>query len=483
DGISPQNLVDAVSTFNRPLLGRLDSDYLILGVDESANEIVAASSLSGKFPVYFGIIDGKLVLSTDFGKIARLLPLVKVNTSSLLDYLYTGYFLYITRETPVEGVYKLPPGHRLRVNSELKFKIEPIITAGEFLSEPVEYFKSREKFQEAVLQELKRTVRKMSTAVEDAKLTADLSCGFDSTLLAYVLKSERIDDRCHFFSYISRKDTGDTRRELVEEFAKRHGLNLNIWDETEVVTFSEIDVEWTKSHFFPGTHAALKELLVQKYKREVMGARYVTFHGYGGDELYMAFMIHHDIERIIRDELNWVEEGVKAGIGKIFTRDALDMLRERKRFEVGGLYFSPLATTALEWFLFPVYWEFEDWGLLPYNSLRLNQIARGIPKKDGIPLRKQQIWQGRTDIFVPGQFRQKLPYDDHVMQIFDKRIDFLATVLENSVLERLGLVNAKKMKEEILQGKGGEYFKNLLPVFINLIRAEIFLQNLSKKIS
>ncbi len=39
------------------------------------------------------------------------------------------------------------------------------------------------------------------------------------------------------------------------------------------------------------------------------------------------------------------------------------------------------------------------------------------------------------------------------------------------------------MKEEILQGKGGEYFKNLLPVFINLIRAEIFLQNLSKKIS
>ena len=113
---------------------------------------------------------------------------------------------------------------------------------------------------------------------------------------------------------------------------------------------------------------------------------------------------------------------------------------------------------------------------MPFNDLELIDIARKIPKKNGIPLKKQEIWKGRTDIFLPEQFKQKLPFDNHVLQIFEKRRDILVKILSNSVLGKEGLIKAEEMKNMINLGRGGELYKGMLPIFINVVWLEIYLQ-------
>jgi len=477
-GVGGPKLLEKLRFFDTQFLQSYDGDFLYLGTDKDKNELSIISSISGKFPVYFSCFKDRIVVSTDIGEVVRRTKIKSLNVRSAVDYLFTDYFLYITHETPFESIFKLPPGCRLRIDAKFRFKIEPMMKANDFLSKPVKKYINKLDFQRDLLSKIGHIVAKYGKYWQSKgkKITSDLSCGFDSTLIAYNLKNSGFTE-ADFFSYQSKFDTGDTVSTIVKEFATKHNLKLNVWDESGVVTFDDIDIEWTQKHFFPGTHAALKEILTQKYKNQLLGSDFVTYHGYGGDELYMANLIGHDLDKIIAEELSWVKQGIQLGIDKIFTQQALGVLSDKKRFLETPIYFSPLATTALEWFVFPVYWEFNDWGVLPYNDLELNQLARGIPvDNDNKALKKQAIWAGKTDIFTQSQFRQKLPFDNHVSRIFDLRKDFLIKTLKNSVLGKLGIVNSEDMAQVISQGKGKEHFSGILPVFINVIRLEIFLQ-------
>jgi len=471
-----QKLVEVCKEGNKDFLSSLESDYLVFGIDEKQNELNIFNSVSGKFPFYFSAFNDNFIASTDFGKVVKTLPNRKLDVDSALDLLFTGYFLYVTDKTFIDGVYKLPPGSLLRVDPNFQMKIEPIIDADEFLENKPLPENNLESFRNDLIKKLDKIVSDLADDVKDFPIATDLSSGFDSLLINFLLKKQKTSFKS--FSFISKEDKGDTLEDVVKRLAQKHDFDLTIFDATNLYPFvNKSDLEWNKNHFFPATHFLPIGLDFYKLKREKLGGNYVTFNGHGGDEIYMSNCLHFDLEKIVEDEINWVKEGVKIGIGKLFTKKALDILLDKNRFYRNKIYFSPVSTTALQWFLFPIYWQYGNWEISPFNNLSLIKFAMKMPKISGKRVKKHQLWQGRTDIFLPEQFEKiKKPFDNHLFQMFDKRREFLIKILKNSVLEKYGLIHTKGMIEAIEKNKSEKYFKNLLPIFISVIRLEIFFQ-------
>ncbi len=472
-----EKLVNACRNFNKKFLASCESDFLVFGINEKQNQLNIISSVSGKFPLYFTVFNDEFIASADFYQVVKLLPKKKIDLDSTLDYLFTNYFLYITDKTFVDGIYKLPPGSLLQVNHNFEMKIEPLIEVNKFLEDKPKREQDIVYFRNTLFEKLNEVILNLSDNLKGLLVSTDISSGFDSSLINFILKKQgNLSFRS--FSFISKEDKGDTYREIVEKFAKRHNLDLFILDVSNLYPFvDKEELEWNKKHFFPATHFLPIAIKYYQFKKEVIGDSYVTFNGHGGDELYMAYSLNFDLEKIISEEINWVEEGIKIGTGKIFTDLSLKILLDEKRFRRHKIYFSPIATTALQWFLFPIYWQYDNWEISPYNNLSLIKLAMKIPRINEGRLRKHQLWQGRTDIFLPEQFKKiKKPFDNHLLQMFDKKSDFLIDVLNNSFLKKAGLIKADKMIKAIKENKAKEYFKNLLPIFISVIRLEIFLQ-------
>ncbi|MBI5358540.1 hypothetical protein HZB69_02835 [Candidatus Amesbacteria bacterium] len=475
DQITFDDLVKACKHFDTNTLQGLNSDYLLMGLNNSKSELNIISGVSGKFPLYFSPYKDGFVASTDISEIIRRKTNKKININSALDYLYTDYFMYTTHETFIEGVYKLPVGHRLRIDRNYKFKIEPIFNLDKFLRNQQEPF-SVEKFQEKFLDRMVNVVRERTIRFPNTPIGCELSSGFDSSLIAYALKKAGISQNCTFFSDYSKYDTGDTDKSIVEKFAIKHNLKLSFLDISDLTTFSDIDTGWSKKYFFPGTHALLGEIITAENRRKIYSQPNLLFRGFGADELFMSYLIHHNVDKMIKDELEWAKFGIEQGIGKIFTNKGLEILKSRDRMFQTPVYFSIFSPSSVEWAIFSIYWEYGEWSVLPFNDLELLEIARRIPRKNGKPLKKQEIWAGRTDIFLPEQYKQKLPFDNHVLQIFEKRKGFLVKILSNSVLGKAGLINSSEMREAVATDKAKDLYKNMLPVFINVIWLENYLQ-------
>ena len=190
-GTGGRQLLEKLRLFDTEFLQSFDGDYLFFGTDKIKNELHVISSISGKFPVYFSCTSNRVVVSTDIGEVVRRTQTKKLNARSVADYLFTDYMLYLTHETPFEGVFKLPPGHRLRVDGKFRFKIKPITTADEFLTRPIKQYTNKIDFQKNLLAKIESIVLKYAKywQTKGKNLTSDLSCGFDSTLLAYCLKN------------------------------------------------------------------------------------------------------------------------------------------------------------------------------------------------------------------------------------------------------------------------------------------------------
>ncbi|MDP1743813.1 MAG: hypothetical protein Q8L51_03420, partial [Candidatus Amesbacteria bacterium] len=263
---------------------------------------------------------------------------------------------------------------------------------------------------------------------------------------------------------------------IVKKFALKHNLNVAFTDITDISTFSDIDIDWSRKYFFPGTHAMLGEIASAENRRRIYNQPSVLFRGFGADELYMSYLIHHNADRTIKEEIEWVKFGIEQKIDRIFTKKGLELLQSRERMVQSPTYYSVYSPSSVEWAIFPIYWEYGQWSILPFNDLELLEIARRIPIKNGKPLKKQEIWAGRTDIFLPEQFKQKLPFDNHVLQIFEKRKEFLVKILSNSILGKEGLINSSEMRDAIATNKAKELYKGMLPVFINVIWLENYLQ-------
>jgi len=475
--IAIEDVVKACQTSRWKYLANLIADFLIIYADYSSKEIFLLTGQLGGFPCYFSITDEKLILSTDFGIVKDNLFSLTLNQGSVFDYLYFNYVTTLTDETIIAEITQVPPATLLRIDRNFSFTLTPLIDLERFLGLSQESYKSLAKFTDDLVVNLEKITSEYLQTLGQLDFGADLSSGFDSSLVCYVLKKvSKKNFPC--YSLVSRLSLGDTNPEVVQEFARRHKLKLNFLNAGPFYPFAQNhDLNWTTNHFYPGDHGQeLRFRLFSLGKKDKIKA---IFHGYGGDELYTAFLMDESRRFATQKEYFYAVMGLKWGIDKIFTKEGIEILLDRKRFAKKKFYPSIIAPSAIaeRFYYFPIHWETGIWGVSPMSDLRLIQFARRIPHRGRKVPSKQEIWQHRKDIFVPSQFVEKGDYQRQIGQFLTKKKDWVIPTLENSVLAQRGWIKAEEIIDDVRQGNVETYLKEPLILLHNVLRLEYFLQH------
>lgn len=477
--LTPEKLINACNSLDKNFFSSVEGDFLVVGINEKENQLNIFNSPSGAFPLFFTAFNNEFIASTDIHKVLEFLPVKKIDLEPTLSYIFSDYSSYPYEKTFIEGVYSLPPGCLLRVNNQLAMKIESITNYDNILKENTTPYSDLITFRNAFLSELEEIVKNLSSIIPSSLfLTTDISAGFDSSLINFLLKKQGNLSFKTFFSY-SMEDEGKESLPIVKKFAKKHQLDLETIDQTFFYPFStQEEIEWNKTYFFPGTHALSSEINFNRVKKEIIKSEFITLTGDGGDELYLSGFLTNDLEKIIEQEIKWVKEAVSFGLEKIFTPLAIKILLDPKRLSRNKIHFSLFAPTALHWPTFAISWQFGEWKISPFCNSSLIKLARKIPKKpDGTRFLKHEIWAGRTDIYLPEQFIfLKKPFDKHIFQMFDKKRKFLEEILNYSLLAKANLIQKEKILKVFQNNQEKNYFKGLLPILINILRLEVFFQ-------
>ena len=477
--ITPKDIVKICQSGKWGYLANLVADFLIIYIDYFSNEAFVLTGQMGGFPCYFSKVDNKVVLSTDFGVVKDSLSSLSLNVNSVFDYLYFNYVTTLTDETIISEISQLPPATLLRIDNHLSLTLTPLVDLKGFLDMPQKSYGQVAKFADEMILRLEKLLPRYLQSLGRIKFGADLSSGFDSSLVCYALKkTTKRDFSC--YSLISRYGLGDTNPEAVQEFACKHKLKVNFVNSEKFYPFANVhDLRWTTKHFYPADHG--QELRFQFFSAGKKEEKAI-FHGYGGDELYTAFLMEEDRRFSIQREYFYAVMGLKWGIDKIFTKEGIEILLDRKRFAKKRFYPSIIAPSAIaeRFYYFPIHWETEIWGISPLTDPQLILFARQIPHYHRKPPRKQEIWQHRKDVFVPSQFVEKGDYQRQIGQFLTKKTDWVVSLLENSVLAKKGWIKTSKIIDDICHGGIETYLKEPLILLHNVLRLEYFLQHNNK---
>jgi len=475
--VAVKEIVRACRSGNWKRLANLTADFLIVYADYVANEIFLLTGQAGGFPCYFSTTGNRLVVSTDFGAVKKNLSSFSLNASSVFDYLYFNYVTTLTDETIISEITQIPPGTLLRIKSDLSYSLTPLVDLETFLAQHQEPYQSMEEFANGFVFALEEVVAEHLQALGQLDFSADLSSGFDSSLICYVLK-RRSKKQFPCYSLISSYSLGDTNPKAVSEFAWKHNLKIKFINAETFYPFASAhDLDWTTKHFYPADHG--QELRFQLFSLGAKNKARVAFHGYGGDELYTTFLMDESRRFAIQKEYFYAVMGLKWGIDRIFTGDGIEILLSRKRFAKKKFYPSIIAPSAIaeRFCYFPTYWETGIWGISPMTDPRLIQFARRIPHDGRKPPAKQRLWRHRKDIFVPSQFVKKGDYQGQIGQFLTKKRGWVISVLENSILAEKGWIKTSEIIDNIRKGKIEIYLKEPLILLHNVLRLEYFLQH------
>ena len=453
-----------------------NNDYLIFLQDKTSGIVKVATGLSAMFPLFFAVEKSKMFLSTDFGRVFRSLKNANLDADGSLDYLLTESSIYLTDKTFVSQIRQLPPGCVLTINGDLTWKIDEPFSWQKYLRGLEASPMKPDDFAEAMIETLRQAVRKRLAAVKNRRLSCDLSSGFDCDLVAYLLKQEGVE--FGGFSYYTRLNNHDTDIGLVEKFAQRHGINVNYSDVTDLVYFSsDEELRWNKEHLFPGTHSLSLHLKAEGERRNLFGDYQVAFSGDGGDEFYHSYRIVSGGDEEKQQFFNFAKLNIESGAGNLLSDGMVQLLQDDKNWRKKRIYSNALGSAAGHQIYHLFHWNSTNWVSSPFDDLDLIKLAPRIPLDDsGEPLHKHEIFKNRTDIFLPEQFRVKLPYHEQAVRYLDLSLPMIEKILEDSVFGKLGWINVDRIRQAIGQRKLKEYVGDVYLMFGNILRLEVFLQ-------
>lgn len=453
-----------------------NNDYLIVLQDKISGIVKVVVGLSAKFPLYFAFEENKLFLSTDFGKVFRSLKSANLDAEGVLDYFLTESAVYLTDKTFISQIRQLPPGCILTVNNDLTWKIDEPFSWQEYLQGFDATPMKPDNFVEAVIESLRMSIRKRLAAVKDRRLSCDLSSGFDCDLVAYLLKQEEAE--FGGFSHYTRLNNHDTDINLVEKFSQRHGIKANYSDVTDLVFFSSNEeMEWNKKHLFPGTHSLSLHLKAGRERRNLFGDYHVSFSGDGGDEFYHSYRIASESSEEKQQFFDFARLNIESGAGNLLSKGMIQLLQEGKIWRKKKIYGNAFGSAAGHQIYHLFHWNSTSWISSPFDDLDLIKLAPRIPLDvSGKPLHKHEIFKNRTDIFLPEQYRVKLPYHEQAVRYLDLSLPQIEKILQNSVFGKLGWINIDAIRQAIERRKLKEYVGDVYLMFGNILRLEVFLQ-------
>ncbi|HBL52129.1 MAG: hypothetical protein A3D24_04110 [Candidatus Blackburnbacteria bacterium RIFCSPHIGHO2_02_FULL_39_13] len=462
------------------LLGNLVGDFLIIYCDFAKNEIFLLTDQTGKFPCFFSVEDDKFVLSTDFETVKDKLSSLTLNIGAAFGLISRQ--ILVSDQTVVAEINQVPPATLLKIKNDFSYSLTPLVDLDKFLEQRQQPYASAEKFSNDFLLSLKRTIAERLSSIEHLPFAGDISSGFDSSLVVYLLKKQtKKSFKC--YCGISKYTLGDTHPKIVEELAQKYGLIIKYINEDPFYPFASKN-DLKRAAKIPNQIA--EGLLFHFYSYPAKEGIKIEFTGEGGDEIYKAHAMDVLSPFPVQEEYFWTVKKLKFGLDKIFTDKGIQALLDKERFQRKKIFPSIISPSAIlvNSGLFPVYWETGIWPMTPFIDPRLVQLARMIPRKGSKALSKQEIWKTREEIFAPSQFRPKEGPVGHVQLFLDKKQDFIISVLKKSILAQKGWIKASEIIDDMKKGDTHKYLEgDALSFLLATLQLEYFIQQNNIKIS
>lgn len=480
--LSVHDVVQICKGGNWSFLANLVADFFIIYCDFLGKKFYVLTDAYGKFPCFFSVVGENFLLSTDFAALKLRLPYLKANLSALFDYL-AGDRLVISDQTIIDQIRRIPPATLLVVNSDLKWELKPLVDLDELFNQKEAQYTSIRDFAYDFLLLLSGLIEERLDTIGEIPFSADLSSGFDSPLLCYLLKKiTKSSFPC--YSAISQYTAQSENPQVIKEFAAKHKLNVKFIRLDNYYSFSTAhDKRWTVDYLADALAEQFYRFLLEKMR----DGRVASFEGFGGDEVYSSFELETHARFPVQYEyfsaIDWVEE---CGLDKMLTKKGLFLFLDKRRFKEKRSYPVPIAVSAVTRHMedFPFYWKTGMWPITPFADLRLVQLAQRIPHRGLKGPSREEIWKNWNEIFLPSQFRPKKPPLGFVRLFLDKKLKFVISVLEKSVLGEKGWVRSSEIVDALRRGDTEKYtsLRHGLLYLDSLLRLEYFLQHNNIKV-
>jgi hypothetical protein len=485
--ISPSEIFHACKARRWNFFDQLNGEFFIIFADFHTEEIFVLVDQNGKFPCYFTLADNQFVLSVDFGLVKNFVKNKSLNLNCAFDFLNSSHFLLQMDETILNEVGQIPTGTILKIDKNFRLGLKSFVDLDNFLKKTPPVFSSLADFSQAFLEKLAEIIKERLAVFENLRLSfaSDLSSGFDSTLISYLLK-KNTNKSFKCISWRSPLITNDSDPKIVQEFAKKHHLKISFFDIDSFFPFSDSDLRWVENNFYPASHAT--ELYLKLGKNLADKGIDILFQGVGGDEVYASPNLELETRFLFQTIFfkAFVNHFKDNQINLVFTGKGLDYFLDHNRFRQKNYFpiiHSP-SSLYLDIQYFSIFGQNRVWPVSPFCDQRLSLLCRGIPHSRKQLPSKLEIWKNHPEIFVIDQFRPSSHMDNLFNRFLRERKNILLTILENSQLGKTGLFRLKELKDNLKNGREDIYLADngVCTIIQNLLHLELFLQKNRVKI-
>lgn len=288
--------------------------------DENRKKLFLARDRLGKKPLYYTLLDGKLLFGSEIKSILQYDEIIrKVDVNALYNYLT---FSYIPGpRTMFEGIKKLQPGHTLSYENQ---KLN-IVKYWEFSMN--ENFHTGEEYYIDCLRKLLTDAIRIRL-MSEVPLGAFLSGGLDSSTVVAImsgLKEEPVKTITASFEDGGSYDESGYAKLVAEHFQTEHHEVLLKSKDIGILP----EIIW---HFDEPIldAAAIPEYMIAKKAKQYVT---VVLSGDGSDELFMGYIQHSLLPKIYKYQSpfpGFVKRNLAPRIAR-FLSDAIP-LRKTKRY-------------------------------------------------------------------------------------------------------------------------------------------------------
>lgn len=479
--IKSTELLNIAKTRDYAKLVNSNSEFILYILDKQNQKLKVVIDQFGRFVCYFSILKNEIYLSSGF---ALLKNQLKNSTQLTIDQdgLLTGimWCWHNTERTLISEIKQVPIGSLVEFNLEQinHYKITSLVDLKTFLDEskPQQEL-SVEQFSKMWVDGLTQVVSDRLNQFPNQIIGCDLSSGFDCTLIAYCL-AQLIPGKFGCYSRFSNLAKDETVVNLMNIFAKKHGLPLKTLDITDKQKYQEnLSGLWSVDDPCQLTMTD-QELFLNLISQDKIS---INFTGEGGDEVYQSremdlFATFSMQQNYYFNNLHFSKLGTKA----IFTDKCMDYATSESRFEERINYpvISPVMTVVPMMISEERYWEHGIWMQKPFMDTRIIGLARQIPKT--VKGKKQDmkfaIMKQLKEVFPPEMFRPKgTGLATHANFLINQR-PLIDSVLENSIVAKLGWIDKDNITKQLNDRNSLIYQGNVTTTFETIIQLDWFLQ-------
>lgn len=434
----------------------LSAQYLLFIFDDNNSELTVISDSTGSFPIYWTVVDDVAHFSPNIDYFEEVLDEVTINKHTALKMVchLDGF----EDETLFSEVAKIPPscfftiakGEIIGLDSYLK---ELMYTNNK---DTVQVFPDFQAFQHAFFSTLEVVISDYLLAINHKKYVSDLSSGFDSSLISYMLN--RLNPNSTQCLYVDLPDPFGTQdKNCIHQFVKKHSLTLDTLIENfEVLEKTAFNV--TQYPFSFNDYAMDQRLQYMKSKH----AAKVNFTGHGGDELFGIPPIKERFfVKPYTKHAKMIEKTLTTTI-ELFSQKGIDAVTDSTLYEEAMFYPTILAESSITNIQkrFPSYWKNDICLLAPLTDPRMIAVCQRAPgKKDGTPIFQKEFWATVGPIIhTESHFskNKKESYGDQLNELLMTHKEQVISHLKSSPLINTNLFKFNAYIDQISQG-----FKNI----------------------